>query len=131
MIFLDTTYINGLILKNDTYSSLSRNIEPFLEKETKVTNITVLVEVLNSVDKYNFYGNLNDLTNYLVNTNIFDFLTAEDYQKAFELFKYYNKSINYSDCTILQSMQNHGITRIVSFDGDFDKVRGIERISGF
>lgn len=131
MIFLDTTYINGLILKNDTYSSLSRNIEPFLEKETKVTNITVLVEVLNSVNKYNFRGNLNDLTNYLVNTNIFDFLTAEDYQKAFELFKYYNKSINYSDCTILQSMQNHGITRIVSFDGDFDKVRGIERISGF
>ena len=131
MIFLDTTYINGLILKKDIYSILSMNIRPFLEKETKVTNITVLVEVLNSVNRYNFHGNLNDLINYLVNTNIFDFLTAEDYQKAFELFNYYNKSINYSDCTILQSMQNHGITRIVSFDGDFDKVKGIERISGF
>ena len=88
MIFLDTTYINGLILKKDHYSILSMNIKPFLEKETKVTNITVLVEVLNSVNKYNFHGNLNDLTNYLVNINIFDFLTAEDYQKAFELFNY-------------------------------------------
>ena len=131
MIFLDTTYINGLILKNDVHSSLSRNVEPFLERETKVTNITVLVEVLNSVNKYNFFGNLDDLRNNLLCLNIFDFLTANDYQNAFGLFKYYNKSINFADCTILQSMQNHGITKIVSFDGDFDKVKGIERISGF
>lgn len=61
----------------------------------------------------------------------FDFLKVDDYQNAFGLFKYYNRSINYADCTILQSMQNHGITRIVSFDSDFDKIKGIQRITGF
>ena len=36
MIFLDTTYINGLILKNDVHSRLSKSIEPFLENESKI-----------------------------------------------------------------------------------------------
>lgn len=131
MIFLDTSYINGLILNKDTYASLSRSMKPILEEETKVTNITVLLEVLNSVDKYNFLGDLEDLKNQLLNLNIFDFLTDEDYERAFELFKFYNRSLNFADCTILQTMQNHGITRIASFDSDFDKINGIERIYGF
>ena len=131
MIFLDTSYINGLILNNDTYAILSRSMKPILEEETKVTNITVLLEVLNSVDKYNFLGDLEDLKNQLLNLNIFDFLTDEDYERAFELFKFYNRSLNFADCTILQTMQNHGITRIASFDSDFDKIKGIERVYGF
>ena len=131
MIFLDTSYINGLILNKDTYASFSRSMIPILEEETKVTNITVLLEVLNSVDKYNFLGDLEDLKNQLLNLNIFDFLTDEDYERAFELFKFYNRSLNFADCTILQTMQNHATTRIASFDSDFDKINGIERIYGF
>ena len=75
MIFLDTSYINGLIINKDNYASLSRSMKPILKEETKVTNITVLLEVLNSVDKYNFLGDLEDLKNQLLNLNIFDFLT--------------------------------------------------------
>lgn len=131
MIFLDTTYINGLIINNDVHATSSRKIKPFLEKEVKVTNITVLLEVLNSVNKYNFFGDLDDLRDQLLNLNIFDFLTVEDYEEAFGLFKYYNKSINFADCTILQTMQNYRISRIASFDSDFDKIKGIERICEF
>ena len=131
MIFLVTSYINGLILNKDTYASLSRSMKPILEEETKVTNITVLLEVLNSVDKYNFLGDLEDLKNQLLNLNIFDFLTDEDYERAFELFKFYNRSLNFADCTIVQTMQNHGITRSASFDSDFDKIKGIESVYGF
>lgn len=131
MIFLDTSYINGLILKNDSYSADSGNMEPYLENESKATNITVLVEVLNSLTNYNFFGNVDDLFNYLLNFDILDCLTYQDYNSAMILFKYYNGSINFSDCTILQSMQKYGITRIASFDSDFDKIKGIQRISGF
>lgn len=131
MIFLDTSYINGLIIKNDSFSCQSRAMEPYLVNEDKATNITVLVEVLNSVNRYNFHGDIRDLINYLINVNVFDLLTRTDYKDASMLFRHYNSSINFSDCTILQSMQNHGITRIASFDSDFDKINGIKRISGF
>lgn len=40
----------------------------------------------------------------------------------------FGKSINFSDCTIVNSMIKHSITRIVSFDSDFDKIGAFERI---
>ena len=55
MIFLDSSYIKGLILKNDDYNHLSKKIKPFLKNETKVINTTVLVEVLNAVKRNNYY----------------------------------------------------------------------------
>ncbi|WP_296873113.1 type II toxin-antitoxin system VapC family toxin [uncultured Methanobrevibacter sp.] len=128
MIFLDTSYINSLIIKNDPYRQYAKNIKPLLEKEAKITNITVLIEVFNSISPYNFFGDVNELKNYLLNIYDFDFLTEEDYERAFEFFNYYNRSVNFSDCTILVSMQKHGIGRIASFDADFDKISGFERI---
>ena len=38
MIFLDTTYVNGLIIKKDPYKKSSENIKPFLDNEAKATN---------------------------------------------------------------------------------------------
>ena len=131
MIFLDTSYINGLIIRNDSYENFSENIRPILQKEAKVTNVIVLVEVLNSLKPNNFNGDINDIIFCLLNLDIFDWLSAEDYKSAMDLFKYYGGSINYADCTILQSMRKHGITKIASFDSDFDKIKGIQRIGGF
>jgi hypothetical protein len=131
MIFLDTSYIIGLIIKNDHYCDISRDIRLNLRNESKITNITVLAEVLNSINRYNFHGDIEDLVQNLLDCKIFHFLTEADYNTATNLFCYYNFSINFSDCTILESMQKHGITKIASFDSDFDKIRGIQRISGF
>ena len=79
MIFLDTSYINSLIIKNDPYRRYAKNIQPLLEKEAKITNITVLIEVLNSISPYNFFGDVVELKDYLLNLHDFDFLTDEDY----------------------------------------------------
>ena len=131
MIFLDTNYINGLIIKRNSCNNFSKNIRPFLKNETKATNITVLVEVLNSLKANNFKGSFDGIVKELVNLDIFDYLSVEDYQKAMELCKFYNFSINFADCTILVSMEKHKINKIVTNDSDFDKIGGIRRISGF
>lgn len=131
MIFLDTNYINGLIIKRDSYNESSKNIKPFLVNETKATNITVLVEVLNSLKVNNFYGDFDEIIHELLDMDVFDYLSAEDYRKAIDLQRFYNFSINFADCTILISMQKHGITKIVTADSDFDKIKGIRRIYGF
>ena len=128
MIFLDSSYIKGLILKNDDYNHLSKKIKPFLKNETKVINTTVLVEVLNAVKRNNYYRDVNELLVCLTNLDIFDFLAMEDYNKSLEWFNYYGKSINFADCTIVNTMINLKINRIVSFDSDFDKINGFERI---
>lgn len=131
MIFLDTSYINGLILKRDSYNNFSSSIKPFLNHETKATNITVLVEVLNSITPTNFQGNVEEVIDKLINLQVFDWLTPEDYRKAMEKFKFYNGSINFADCTILVSMEKYGITKIVTIDSDFANIKGLHRIYGF
>ena len=130
MIFLDTTYINGLIIKRVSFNDFSNSLKQFLQKESKATNITVLVEVLNSLKPYNFVGDVDEIINQFLRLEVFDFLTADDYKEAMELFKFYNFSINFADCTILVSMQKHGINKIATSDSHFDKIRGIQRISG-
>ena len=117
-----------MILKNDAYNHLSKKIKPYLKNETKVINLTVLVEVLNAVKKSNYEGDVVELLFCLLDLDIFDFLDISDYKEAMKWFEYYDRSINFSDCTIINTMVNHKITKIASFDSDFDKVKGFERI---
>ncbi len=78
MIFLDSSYIKGLILKNDDYNQISKRIKPLLKHEAKVTNTTVLNEVLNSIKLKNFNQDVNELYYSLLNLDIFDFLAMSD-----------------------------------------------------
>lgn len=128
MIFLDSSYIKGLILKNDDYNHQSKKIKPLLVNESKAINLTVLVEVLNAVKQSNYDNDMDELLSCLVNLDVFDFLDISDYNQSMKWFNHYGKSINFSDCTIINSMINHKISRIVSFDSDFDKIKGFQRI---
>ena len=41
----------------------------------------------------------------------------------------FDSSINFSDCTILSTMIRNKIDKIISFDSDFEKVKGIKIIN--
>ena len=127
MIFLDSTYLIGLILKNDSLYYKSHLLKSYLDDENKIINNTVFNEVLNSVTSNNSHYDLNHIKRLLLSFNI-DFLTSDDYLDSFDIFEYYNFSVNFSDCTILNTMQNYNINQIASFDSDFDKIKGVKRI---
>ena len=127
MIFLDSTYFIGLILKNDSLYYKSHLLKSYLDDENKIINNTVFNEVLNSVTSNNSNYDLNHIKRLLLSFNI-DFLTSDDYLDSFDIFEYYNFSVNFSDCTILNTMQNYNINQIASFDSDFDKIKGVKRI---
>ena len=122
MIFLDSTYLIGLILKNDSLYYKSHLLKSYLDDENKIINNTVFNEVLNSVTSNNNNYDLNHIKKLLLSFNI-DFLTSDDYLDSFDIFEYYNFSVNFSDCTILNTMQNYNINQIASFDSDFDKIK--------
>ena len=46
MIFLDSTYLIGLMIDNDDYHEKAHQLRPIIDKERKLINNTVLVEVL-------------------------------------------------------------------------------------
>lgn len=129
MIFLDSSYLIGLLVKKDSYVNKSLKIEPIIEDENKLINNTVFNEVLNSLTPNNSNYTIDDSVELLSSFDV-DFLTSEDYNDVVESFKYYNHGINFSDCTILHTMIKNNVDTIVSFDKDFDKIGGIRRICG-
>ena len=127
MIFLDSTYLIGVILKKDTYTQKALQLKPVLKNERKLINNTVFTEVLNSLTATNSTYDVDELTELLLSYEI-DFLGPDDYADAAASYKYYNHAVNFSDCTILQTMIKNKVNTIVSFDSDFDKINGIHRI---
>lgn len=128
MIFLDTGFLYALFKPSEMNHNDAVEIYNYFSKDnsTKVINSVVLVEILNRSKKLNLFANeLFELLNK--NTKII-FLSKSDLISALMLNWDYGNSINYSDCTILKTMQDLGINRIISFDDDFDKIKGIERI---
>lgn len=116
------------MIDNEDYHEKAHQLRPIIDKERKLINNTVLVEVLNSLKKNNHKIEIDEIMDTLLNLDQVVFLSNEDYNESFQLFKYYNLSVNYSDCTILKTMMDNNVTVVVSFDCDFDKINGIRRI---
>ena len=131
MLFFDTSFIIGLFNKNDDNHHKVKKlleIEPNISKQKKAINNIVLTEVLNKIKK-DYYRNVReDIINFLLSMDEIYFVEDEDYLKAIKLMQNYKYTINYSDCLILLSMFNNNINTIVSFDSDFNRIDGINRI---
>ena len=116
------------MIDNDDYHEKAHQLRSVIDRERKLINNTVLVEVLNSLKKNNHKLELDEIMDTLLSLDKVVFLTDDDYDESFKLFKYYNLSVNYSDCTILKTMMDNNVSVVVSFDSDFDKIKGIRRI---
>lgn len=102
MIFLDSSYLIALMLKQDRNYKKASDLKTTIFNERIIINNTVLSEVLNSFNKYNSL-NLEHNVNNMFKFDI-DYLTEDDYKKALTYYRYYNTAINFSDCTILVTM---------------------------
>jgi len=133
MIFLDTSFILALFNKNevknhDKAKKLLKN-NPNLDKVPKAINSIVLNEVLNKLNKSYYDRKREQIISFLLNMDKIIFVNENDFKKAIKLYKKYDYTINYSDWLIILSMEREGLTDIISFDGDFNKVNNINNIS--
>ena len=127
MIFVDTSFLIALLISTDHFHERALEISETIN-ERKVINNTVLNETLNAFSgKGGKIG--KDLYNIILEMFDVEYLSPVDYEKAMDLFLHYDSSINYSDCTILTTMFQNNIDRIVSFDRDFEKIEMINLIN--
>ncbi|MDO5860791.1 type II toxin-antitoxin system VapC family toxin [Methanobrevibacter sp.] len=125
MIFLDSSYLKGLIDEKDSFHKKALIVRDEIGEynELTVINTTVLVETLNFTAKTNSLA--GEVYNELKCNNKIVSLTFEDYINSLNLNRWYGNSINYSDCTIINTMFGLGINKIATFDSDFSKIKGI------
>ncbi len=128
MIFLDSSYLKGLIDEKDTFheKALIVQDEIGVYNELTVINTTVIVETLNFTAKTNSLA--DEVYDELKFHNKIVSLNFEDYINSLNLNRWYGNSINYSDCTIINTMFDLGINKIATFDSDFKKIKGLNII---
>ena len=115
---IDTTkYLN--VTKFPSKKVITSAINLYIEKFRKPTHVVFCLDYSGSM-RGDGENELKQAMNYI--------LTYDDYRDSFDIFEFYNFSINFSDCTILNTMQNYKINKIASFDSDFDKIKGVKRI---
>ena len=128
MIFLDTSYHKALLDEKDVHHNDAIEIKDYIENinTPTVINTTVLVETLNKSFKIKIP--IEELFNNLIKNNDMVTLTNKDYQESLDVSRWLGYSINYSDCTIVNTMIKEGIRDIVTFDSDFKKINSINVI---
>lgn len=129
MIFYDSSYLIALLNKRDPHHNDAIEINQNLSDKilNPHINTTVLLEVLNTANKYNRLKTNEIFQDLEFKTNII-MLNYEDLKNSLDLHKFYNHALNFNDCTILNTMDENNINSIISFDKDFDKIKWINRI---
>ena len=128
MLFIDTCYLLSLINVMEKNHEKAIQLLEYIDEEETLINSTVLLEMLNRLKKKRYKKHRNTIIDLLYGMDNIHYLTTEDYNNALDICKKYGFSINFSDCTILESMKQYNINSIVSFDSDFDKANEIKRI---
>ncbi|MBE6488977.1 MAG: type II toxin-antitoxin system VapC family toxin [Methanosphaera stadtmanae] len=128
MIFLDSCFLISLISDKSSKHLDALELLNYVDNEHKVINSLVLSETLNGIHRCEKRKSLEEIYDILCETADIIYLKQKDYLEAIKLSKHYNNAINYSDFIILKTMQDKKINKIVSFDGGFDKIKGINRI---
>ena len=127
MYFIDSSFLISLLTENEKNNQHSCEISENIN-EYRVINNIVLSETLNGIRRYEKRVDINKI--YTIINEVMDikYLKKSDYEEAVNIYSYYNGSINYSDCLILKTMQDNNINKILSYDDDFDKINGLQRI---
>ncbi|WP_292797063.1 type II toxin-antitoxin system VapC family toxin [Methanobrevibacter sp.] len=131
MIFVDTSFLVGLLLTNDVNNPRANELIGLIDGGNLIINNTVLTETINFLSKCKKIKQgyiIKESIEIILNSCDIHYLNSNEYNDAIDLYLHYNGAINYSDCTILKSMESLGINKIVSFDSDFDSILGIKRI---
>lgn len=127
MYFLDTTFIVALFVSNDQWHQKAVEIfekikldEFIISKLVIAETITVLKNKLNTKEIHEIYRTLPKIVNVIDDYEFFD--------DAMEIFVKYDSKISFFDSMYIYLMKKENITEIISFDSDFDRVNGINRI---
>lgn len=127
MYFIDSSFLISLLTENEKNNQHSCEISENIN-EYRVINNIVLSETLNGIRRYEKRVDLNKIYTIINEVMEIKYLKKSDYEEAVNIYSYYNGSINYSDCLILKTMQDNNINKILSYDDDFDKINGLQRI---
>ncbi|MBR5504587.1 MAG: type II toxin-antitoxin system VapC family toxin [Methanobrevibacter sp.] len=134
--FLDTSFILSLILDSDSNHEKAINLLNILNEDCYINNnvlnevLTLIGRKLNVFDAKEVYFALIDSFTLLNEYNINDYNN-----KTFEIFEENigenskKTKLSFTDSSIILTMNEYDIDKLVSFDEEFKRINGITLIN--
>jgi predicted nucleic acid-binding protein len=128
LIFGDSSFFVGLADERDQWHQQADRLGRTLPKGMVVSDL-IIAESVTIIGArgggragsvlYEFFRDFCDL----------EFMDSRILDEAMQLHLSFDGKLSVADCASVAIMARRGIRRIVSFDSDFDRVKGIERIA--
>lgn len=128
MTFADTSFFVGLVDAKDQWHERAVRIERTLPKRVVVSDL-VVAESVTIIGSRGGGRVAKTLYEHFRDSCDIEFVDQGLLDEAMGLHLGFNGKLSVADCASITIMGRRRIGRIISFDSDFDRVKGIERIA--
>lgn len=124
MIFVDSSYFIARLKTDDRWHNEALNLkitDPLISE-------LIMSESITMAGAFNGGKAGKILYEFFLDNCRIEYLDEEMMEKSMDTFLKYNGTISLADSYSIEIMSKYNVKKIVSFDSDFDKIKGIERI---
>lgn len=127
MIVADSSYFVALADSKDRWHGDALRVKASIPQDFLLT-VLIVAEAVTIVGARRGGRPAQVLYQYFVDECEIEFADAALLRDAMVHHLFYDGVLSVADCVTVAIMSERGIRKIVSFDGDFDRVRGLERV---
>lgn len=127
MIFLDSSFIIGLMDRKDHWHEKALEVSEGINEEMMVSDL-VISESVTSICKRSGGKAGHKLYEFFVDNCHIEYVDEDVLREGMEVFLRFDGKLSVPDSVSVVLMRKKGISRIVSFDSDFDRVDGVKRV---
>ncbi|MDD3754812.1 MAG: type II toxin-antitoxin system VapC family toxin [Methanobacterium sp.] len=129
MIFIDSTFFIALVLEDDQWHQQALKLIPKLDEADKLISEFILSETITMVGSRSGGKAGKQVYEYMMESCNIHRQDKSVYDQVIKTYLKYDGTLSFTDASTVEIMRSFNINEIVSFDSDFDKVKGIIRIS--
>lgn len=128
MIFADSSYFIAIADQKDQWHSRARELSEKAHNELLVTDL-ILSECVTALGARGGGKAGVALYEYIFDNCEVVFVAKDMFEKSMDIFLKYDGTLSLADVVSLAVMEDYEVKSILSFDSDFDKVKGIIRLA--
>jgi predicted nucleic acid-binding protein len=129
MILVDSSIFIALADKRDQWHRSAVKLTDQLESEEIIVSDLIVSEVVTEIGQRAGGKAAMRMYHYFIDNCSLEYCDPASLPVAINEFLTYNGKLSFPDAFSVYLMKKMGIARIYSFDSDFDRVPGIQRVS--
>lgn len=129
MIFVDSCIFIAIADDRDQWHNKARTVVKYLKDSKVIISDFIISEALTEIRRRSGGKEAHRLFNYFVDNCEIVYVDAKLMRESESIFLKFDGKLSLADSVSVSIMLRRDVKDIISFDSDFDKIEGINRIS--